>query len=57
MAKAVEGRRRGSLTLIDLALARLEAGDFGFCVTCDEPIARKRLELDPKVSTCIGCAR
>jgi len=56
MAKAVDGRRRTALTQIDAALKRLETDDFGFCVVCDEVIARKRLELDPKVATCVACA-
>lgn len=56
MAKAVDDRRKLALAQIDNALKRLDAGDFGFCVNCDEPIARKRLELDPKAASCVTCA-
>lgn len=56
MAKAVDGRRKLAMTQIDSALKRLDAGDFGYCVNCDEPIARKRLDLDPKVASCVKCA-
>lgn len=57
MAKAVEERRRLALTQIEAAIKRIEEGDFGFCVSCDEPIDPRRLDLDPKVATCIACAR
>ncbi len=56
MAKAVDDRRKLALVQIEAALKRLDAGDFGYCVNCDEPIARKRLDLDPKAASCIKCA-
>lgn len=55
MAKAVDDRRKIALNQIDTALTRLESGDFGYCIRCDELIARKRLELDPKLATCVAC--
>ncbi|MGB5339007.1 MAG: TraR/DksA family transcriptional regulator [Gammaproteobacteria bacterium] len=52
-----QGRRRElGLQKIAAALRRLEKGEFGYCVTCGEPIAAKRLEMDPAVSLCIDCA-
>ncbi|MDV7339369.1 TraR/DksA C4-type zinc finger protein [Terasakiella sp. A23] len=56
MALAVEQRRKNELQRIDAALNRIEEGDFGYCISCDEEIAPKRLELDPAVPTCIKCA-
>ncbi len=56
MAKAVEGRRQIARVQIEAALKRIDAGEFGYCSSCDEPIARKRLELDTKTATCIACA-
>lgn len=56
MAQAVEARRRGRLQRIDAALKRLEAGDYGYCVSCDEEIPAKRLEVDPATDRCIDCA-
>ena len=51
------GRRRAlELQRIAAALSRLESGDFGYCVRCDEPIALARLELDPAATLCIECA-
>lgn len=57
MAKATQARRAASRTRIKAALARMDEGEFGYCIDCGEEIAPKRLELDPTVPTCITCAR
>jgi len=57
MDKAQETARQKRLVRIDAALTRLEAGDYGYCAACDEEIGAKRLELDPAVPLCIGCAK
>ncbi|MEQ8965653.1 MAG: TraR/DksA C4-type zinc finger protein [Azospirillaceae bacterium] len=56
MSQAQQRRRAAELERIETALARLAEGEFGYCVTCGEPIALKRLEHDPSVPTCIDCA-
>lgn len=56
MAKETERRRQLDAQKIAAALKRMESGDYGYCAKCDEPIAAKRLELDPAIATCIGCA-
>ncbi|SCA58009.1 DnaK suppressor protein [Candidatus Terasakiella magnetica] len=56
MALALDQRRKVELQRIDAALMRIENDDFGYCVSCDEEIALKRLELDPATPTCISCA-
>ncbi|WP_299359123.1 TraR/DksA C4-type zinc finger protein [uncultured Paracoccus sp.] len=45
------------LRRIDAALARVEAGEYGHCVTCGQEIADKRLELLPDTPFCGNCAR
>lgn len=57
MAQASRERREVKLRLIDAALARIDADDYGYCQNCDEPIAPSRLEFDPTVLLCIDCAR
>ncbi len=57
MAKETDRRRQAELTRIEAAFERLDKGEFGECVTCGEDIVIKRLELDPAVPVCIGCAR
>lgn len=56
MAQATSERRKRDLQRINSALARIETDDYGYCMQCDEPIADKRLELDPATLTCIACA-
>lgn len=57
MDKAQDAARQKKLLKIKAALKRLDAGDYGYCVTCDEPIGEKRLDLDPSVPLCISCAK
>ncbi|MEM6973855.1 MAG: TraR/DksA C4-type zinc finger protein [Pseudomonadota bacterium] len=38
------------------ALARLGSDDFGYGNDCGEPIAEKRLALDPAHTRCVDCA-
>ncbi len=56
MAMAIEQRRKDELIRIGSALKRIEAGEYGECIKCEEPIAPKRLELIPTILTCIECA-
>lgn len=44
-----------TLRHVDLALARLDRGDYGFCTDCGEPIADKRLRALPFVRRCREC--
>lgn len=37
------------------AKQRLETGGYGFCTSCEEPIAFNRLEAYPEASMCIEC--
>jgi DnaK suppressor protein len=43
------------LRLVDEALDRLDAGDYGICLACDEPIAPKRLRALPWARYCVAC--
>jgi DnaK suppressor protein len=45
----------GQLRLVEEALDRLEAGDFGTCLNCEEPIPAKRLRALPWARYCIPC--
>ncbi|MEH6631933.1 MAG: TraR/DksA C4-type zinc finger protein [Halopseudomonas aestusnigri] len=57
-AMSLESERRRQLELekIEMTLIRLQSGNFGYCLKCDEEIQIKRLELDPTVTLCIDCA-
>lgn len=43
--------------LIDLALRKMSAGEYGICESCGDDISVKRLEAVPWARLCIGCAR
>lgn len=43
------------LKLIEEALDRIEAGDYGVCLSCEEPIAAKRLQALPWAKYCVTC--
>ena len=57
-AMSREQRRRRELELkkIAAALRRIESGNYGDCLACEEPIAIQRLTLDPAATLCISCA-
>ena len=48
------GRRE--LAAIRAALNRIEAGTYGTCVACGEPIAPQRLRALPTATRCVDCA-
>lgn len=44
-----------NLDQIDLALTKLDAGNYGICENCQEPIPPARLEFLPFAALCVGC--
>jgi len=45
------------IAAIDAALGRIEAGTYGQCERCAQPIAEERLEALPWATKCIECKR
>lgn len=43
------------LAEVTAALARIEAGTFGACMTCGKEIETLRLEANPAATTCLAC--
>jgi DnaK suppressor protein len=56
MTQETKSRHEEGLRKISTALSRIEAGDYGYCLKCDELISIARLEVDPSASLCITCA-
>jgi DnaK suppressor protein len=56
MSAAAERRRANEIRRLKAALARLADGEYGYCVTCGDEIAPKRIAIDPAVASCIKCA-
>ena len=44
------------LEQVNAALARLDAGEYGTCEDCEEPIGEARLRALPYATLCIRCA-
>ena len=55
-ATALAGTLREALAEVDHALTKLEAGTYGTCERCGEPISPARLEAMPAARYCINCA-
>ena len=47
---------RYELSLIDIALKRMDDGSYGICEKCGEEISAPRLEAVPYAVRCIKCA-
>lgn len=52
---AQEQRDIDELAQVELALKRLDAGTYGNCADCDEPIALQRLWVQPAAQRCATC--
>ncbi len=55
--EGVEGSARMEAQQIHAALKRIDAGTYGECMTCGEPISEQRLQALPYAMQCISCAR
>jgi DnaK suppressor protein len=54
---AVVRALRSNLHDVDRALAKLDAGTYGTCERCGQPIGAERLEAIPWAMLCIDCKR
>jgi DnaK suppressor protein len=45
----------GQLRLVEEALDRVQSGDFGVCLACEQPIPSKRLQVLPWARYCVPC--
>ncbi|MGH3743812.1 MAG: TraR/DksA family transcriptional regulator, partial [Mycobacteriales bacterium] len=46
---------RDLLAQVTRALERLDAGTYGICEICGNPIGKERLKAFPKVTLCVTC--
>jgi DnaK suppressor protein len=56
MAKANSERQQQRLRQISRALSRIDCGDYGRCLDCEDWITEGRLDIDPTIEYCMGCA-
>jgi DnaK suppressor protein len=52
---ALTHNTRELLTQTERALARIEAGTYGTCESCGEPIGKARLQAFPRATLCVKC--
>ncbi len=52
----LEARDIAKISMIDLALKRIEGNIYGVCEDCEESIPEKRLFANPYCLTCVFCA-
>ena len=55
IAAAVADRRAQQLRQVSAALEDMNAGRYGICRECDEPIAKARLKVMPFATRCVPC--
>jgi DnaK suppressor protein len=48
-------RESKNLTQVGEALSRMDDGEFGVCMECEEPISTKRLNAVPWAAYCLRC--
>jgi len=54
---AIANQQQTALLLkrVEAALRRIETGEYGYCLQCEEPIAFARLQVQPFASLCLEC--
>lgn len=52
---ALAGNAREMLYQIERALERLEAGTYGLCESCGNPIGKARMQAFPRATLCVEC--
>jgi len=52
---AIAYQQRQELDEIEIALGKINAGTYGVCEMCEEPIGYARLEVKPFARYCISC--
>jgi len=57
MALEIRRRNRARLQQVELAMRRLESGDYGICARCEEEIPLARLRVRPEAQVCVRCAQ
>jgi len=55
MTRANRDAVRARLQRVEAALRRVDGGDYGACLACEEPIGFARLEAQPETPLCIHC--
>lgn len=52
---SLQNNEHDEYVMILKALAMINAGTYGICIDCSQPISEKRLQLYPNVTRCLAC--
>jgi DnaK suppressor protein len=52
---ALSAQARAAVDEVDRALAKMDAGTYGVCERCGQPIPKARLKALPYASLCVAC--
>jgi len=52
---ALSAQARAAVDEVDRALTRMDAGTYGICEQCGQPIPRARLKALPYAALCVAC--
>jgi len=52
---SIQNAEISEMKLIEEALERIERGEYGVCIDCEEPIGVRRLENNLYAARCISC--
>jgi DnaK suppressor protein len=52
---ALTENARELLDSSESALARIEAGTYGICASCGQPVGKARLQAFPRATLCVAC--
>lgn len=55
MAKANRASYDHRLRLVEAALKMVDAGEYGSCRSCEEPVGYRRLKARPETPYCLDC--
>lgn len=53
--EALKAQLTARLAGLDAAIARMDAGHYGMCESCGNPIGEARLEALPDATLCVAC--
>ena len=54
---AIDSELNAELRSIEIALRRIESGEYPYCSSCGEEIGEPRMNALPSVALCIDCAQ
>jgi DnaK suppressor protein len=55
LRSSLQDKELTEYSMIMQALEKLDAGNYGICIDCNQPISEKRLSVYPNATRCLAC--